>query len=158
MLRVGRNACHCWQGWEGTFSSGWKVSELVGNEDAVLVLLSGVDLGSPCGPNGCSVWGGMPALLNRGEGKLPLLDGGENPSEVKILASYQASCDTLQHGRDGYLITIRWGQKSGILMWTPVTMLAVGVDSLLQVGMKILSPYLAFVGGSRVTILSFWLE
>ena len=109
-------------------------------------------------PHGCSVWGGMPALLNRGEGKLPLLDGGENPSEVKILASYQASCDTLQHGRDGYLITIRWGQKSRILMWTPVTMLAVGVDSLLQVGMKILSPYLAFVGGSRVTIFSFWLE
>lgn len=77
---------------------------------------------------------------------------------VKIPASYWTSCDTLQHGREGYLIAIRWGQKSRILMWTPVTLLAVGVDSLLQVGMKILSPYLAFVGGSRVTVFSLWLE
>ena len=43
-------------------------------------------------------------------------------------------------------------------MRTPVTLLAVGVDPLLQVGMKILSPYLAFVGGSRVTGFSLWLE
>lgn len=122
------------------------------------MLLSGVDLRFPCGPHRCSLQGGMPALLNRGGGKLPLLDGGENPSQVKILVSYQTSYDTLQHGRDGYLITIRWGQKSRILMRTPVTLLAVGVDPLLQVGMKILSPYLAFVGGSRVTGFSLWLE
>lgn len=97
--------------------------------------------------------GRMPALLNRGGGKLPLPGGGENPSFLLDLLWHTPAWQgwVSYYHQVGAEI-----QDPHVDTSDPVG--SAGGYSLLQVGMKILSPYLAFVGRSRVTVFSLWLE